>query len=159
MQKTGKTLLIITGAIVAIMMLCFVTLGILVWVSAKNMFDPALEAKSEILVQLCENSDSLTQSDYEKYFSSDFKLDNTISETQEILTDEMFPSGFDCDSLDTQNLIEMLQSGQSIYVSTNLEYDITYSSIEFSYPTDKGSVKVILTSTNDKPYEINYVSY
>jgi hypothetical protein len=162
-KSNQKKVCIITCVILAVLALligiCVVASSLLFGGSLLAAFNFVVEEADEIEAQLVqpvcrESKMTLSEQDYKKYFSQDYRSKWTISDAEESL-DTVFPSGYDCDDLDFEGFFEMLQKGFS--VSVNYENGETTGSYGFTH--DDGTYITLGLYKEEGIWKIDSITY
>lgn len=162
-NKNKKKGCIITCVILAVLALligiCVVVSSLLFGGGLLAAFNFVVEEADEIEAQLvqpvCKESKmTLSEQDYKKYFSQDYRNKWTIIDAEKDLN-TVFPSGYDCDDLDFEGFIDMLQRGFS--VSVNYENGETTGSYGFTH--EDGTYVTLGLYKEDGLWKIDSITY
>jgi len=102
-----KKVILIGCGIFILLLICIGSCAVIGGFAFNKIIETGIDAKNGFLVDVCEESKSLTATDYEDIFSSGFKNSNNFFETQ-LLLKEAFPSNYKCSDLKTNNLFVWL---------------------------------------------------
>ena len=148
-----KKILIIAGASCLVIVLCCVAGFLGGSVVMNKITAHGFEAKDEVVLTICKNKDDFDNTMYKKYFTEDFRSKMDFQETED-LVDEVFPSDFSCEDLETSGIIQLLKSSQSISVNVVNGFE----TITFEYNTSSERISMTIVSDGDEGYQIDDIA-
>lgn len=142
-----KTVLIIVGVLVGLLLLCVACGGGGVLLFSSIMKE-GFEVRESRIYDMCEASKNFSQSDYEDYFSTDYRSRNTFNDAKKVVTD-FFPSDYNCEDLKDKSLIMLLSSGESLSVNTGDDkttIEFSKNGLTMTFEEEEGEYKIVSTT-------------
>lgn len=142
-----KTVLIIVGVLVGLLLLCVVCgFGFVLLMS--SVMKEGFEIRASRLYDMCVASKNFSQSDYDEYFSTEYKGKNSFQDGK-VLVNKFFPSDYDCNNLKETGIINLFKSGESISVSTvngETTVDFSKNNLTMTFEKEDGEYKIVNTT-------------
>lgn len=111
-----KVVIIILVVVLLLCLVCSACLGI-TYLGMKKVFEEGIVIKEQMLGDLCETGSTMSEADYEQWFTEDFKAKYSYIKATDSMS-EIFPASYDCNTLLEGDLLEMLSQGQAVSISS-----------------------------------------
>jgi len=117
MTKKKKLILIIVVVIVFLCLISTLCLGV-AYKFFSSIVRQGNEIKSGVLHDVCQSHGVFSETEYKVWFTSGYRSSVEYFEAMGDIS-EAFPSDYDCDELDTSNILELFSKGHSVNISVS----------------------------------------
>lgn len=104
-----------------------------------------LEVQNTVLTDICESRDSITETQAQEWFTTEYLAYNSLMDIQDDI-DMMFPENYECDEIFADNVIDLLKNGDSSSVS----YSNGSTTGELTYSVSGDHIHVKSVKINDQ---------
>ncbi len=152
-ESKKSPVVVIVVIIVFILLLCSGSVAFGFIKASGALMADLQEFQLNSVIPLCQSAQTISEQQYENMFTDSYRSIYTYDMALGELS-EAFPKGFNCDSVKTTNLLDMLKSGQSF--SKSIVNGV--STVEFTYSLSDRTVTLSYLEVNGE-WKVENISF